>query len=311
MSTVADQPTAVVASDEPPPTQPVGLGRERHLLRTLRTAMRPLRQPLVAFAAVWLFIVVGAAIFAPLVATHDPLAQDLQAVFAGPSAKHWFGTDTLGRDIFSRMVYGGKTTLEASLEAVGISLVLGVPLGLLAGYIGGKWETASNAVFDSVLAVPGLILAVTIIAALGPSLFHAMLGVGIVFSPRVFRVTKAATRDVRSELFIEASHAIGCSRTRIVMKHVLPHVVSPLIVVVSLTLGTAVLAESGLSFLGLGIAAPAPSWGRMLLDAQQRTDLPYLIWIPGLALFFTIASFTFMGEAIREAIGARRKTDDG
>jgi ABC-type dipeptide/oligopeptide/nickel transport system permease subunit len=219
------------------------------------------------------------------------------------------GTDKLGRDVFSRMVYGARTSMLAALEAVSISIVLGLPFGLLAGYHGGRLDSLFSRTNEGIMSVPGITLALAVIAVLGPGIGNAMLAVGITFAPQVFRVTRAATIEIRETTFIEASRALGCSRFRIIFSHVLPNTFSPLLVVISVSLGLAVLVEGGLSFIGVGVTAPTPSWGSMLFEARQRLDLGYLVYAPGIVLTITIAAFTTLGDSIRDAIGVSRAGD--
>ena len=267
------------------------------------------RKPVPAIAAFVLLVVAIAAIFAPLIATHDPLKSELTSLYQGPSGDHLLGTDKLGRDVFSRMVYGARTSMLAALEAVAVSLLLGLPFGLIAGYFGGWLDRLFSRTNDGIMSIPGITLALAVIAVLGPGLGNAMLAAGITFAPQVFRVTRAATLEVRELTYIEASTALGCSRARVMFAHVLPNIVSPLLVVVSVSLGLAVLFEGGLSFIGVGVTAPTPSWGSMLFDARQRLDLGYLIYAPGIALTVTVAAFTTVGDAIRDALGVSRAGD--
>jgi peptide/nickel transport system permease protein len=267
---------------------------------------RLLHRPSAVIAALYLCILVIVAIAAPLIASHDPSATSLLARYQRPSGGHLLGTDQLGRDEFSRLVFGARTSLQASAISVAVSLALGVPLGLVAGYFGGLVDMILSRTIDALMSVPGLVLALGVIAVLGPDLNHAMLAIGIIFAPRVFRVMRASALEVRQTTFVEASEAIGCSRMRILTTHVLPNSLSPLLVVIAVSLGTAVLAEAGLSFLGLGVQPPTPSWGGMLADAKSRLDLKYLVLSPGLALTVTIAAFTSLGESLDLVTSSRR-----
>ncbi len=262
-------------------------------------------------AAIYLVLLVVVAILAPLVVPRDPAALDLTKVYKGPGDGGLLGTDNLGRDQLSRLIYGARTSLVASVEAVGISLLLGVPFGVVAGYRGGKLDTLFSRVNDALMSVPNLILALAMVAVLGPGLGNAMLAIGIVFTPRVFRVVRAAALEVRHNTFVEGLESVGLTRGRILVRHILPNVMSPLLVVVSVSFGNAVLAEAGLSFLGLGARPPTATWGGMLETALQRLDLTYLAVAPGVALFLTICAFTFVGDALRDALAARRSTDRG
>lgn len=271
---------------------------------------RALRSGTAVVSAATIAVLVVVAVFAGPLAPQDPYDTDLLAVYQPPRAGHLLGTDRLGRDILSRTVYGARTSLLAASEAVLVSLVLGVPLGLVAGYFKGWKDRALSLGNDAIMSVPGLIFALAIVAVLGAGLEYAMFAIGIVFTPRVFRVTRAAAADVGSQLFIEACRSLGYSRARIVLLHVLPNTLSPLIIVVSVSFATAVLSEAGLSFIGLGARPPTASWGGMLSDASLRLDLRYLVYPPGIALMITSAAFTFFGDAMRRALGSRRVVGD-
>ncbi|WP_244931502.1 ABC transporter permease [Nocardioides sp. W7] len=270
------------------------------------------REPLASVAALYLTVIVLTAIFAPVLATHDPDAQQLMQRFQPWSGEHWFGTDGYGRDVFSRLVFGTRVTLEAAAVAVGVSVLIGVSSGLLAGFRGGLLDSVLSRVFDGLMSIPGLILALTIVAVLGPGLTNAMAAIGLIFAPQFFRVTRAATHEVMGETFIESSISIGCKPSRVVFKHVLPNVVPAILVQVSVALGVAVSAEASLSFLGLGVEAPTASWGSMLSTAAQTMTLaPNLVWLPGILIFTVVLSFSLIGEGIRRSLVATgRKTSD-
>ncbi len=265
------------------------------------------RQPVVAIAAGYIVLVVLIAVFAPLLAPHDPYRSNFGSLLSGPSSDYLVGTDKLGRDQLSRLFFGARTSIVAALMVLLVSLGIGTPLGLLAGYLGGRVDNVLSRMVDGIMSVPGITLALAFIAVLGPGLRNGMLAIGIVTVPRFFRVVRASTIDTKHETFIEASVALGCSKPRIVLGHILPNITGPLLVQMSLTLGTAVLAEASLSFLGLGAQIPEASWGQMLTDAASRMDLAYLFWPPAIALVLTIGSFTILGDAIRDRLlGVRR-----
>jgi peptide/nickel transport system permease protein len=270
----------------------------RHRLRRVLRA-----KPLAAVAGGWLALFVLVATFAPLVAPHDPNKPDVLAAYKGPSRHHWLGTDDIGRDQLSRLVFGARTSVLAALEAIAISTVLGLTLGLLAGFFGGFLDSALGRINDALMSVPNLILALAVVAVLGPGLANAMLAIGIVFTPRTFRIMRATASEVRHQTFIEAAAVIGCKRSRVLLHHVLPNSLSPLVVLLSVSFGTAVLAESGLSFLGLGARPPAASWGGMLAAASRRLDLKYLLFAPGVALVLTVLACTVFADALNEALG--------
>ena len=248
------------------------------------------------------------ALTAPLIATHAPTAQDVDNTLAGPSALHLLGTDDLGRDVFSRMVHGAAATLYASGLAVGIAVGLGLPVGLLAGYLGGWVDDAISRCIDALLSFPSIVLAIAVTGALGIGLTNGMIAVGIVFSPQLARLVRARALVVRQELYVDASRCFGASTARILWRHVLPNTVQPVIVQVTLLLAAALLAEASLSFLGLGIQPPSPSWGSMLARAYQNMELaPEQMYAPGLAILLTALAFNTLGESLRVALDPTTK----
>lgn len=278
------------------------VSRRRRLLRTF------MRNKLAVVGAVYLLVLVLVAVFAPLIATYDPDQQDLMASLQKPSAEHYFGTDLFGRDAFSRVVYGTRVSLLAGLESVTIAVVLGTILGLLAGYMGRAVDTGLSFFSNTILSVPGLVFAIAVVTTLGPGLVNAMFAVGIIFTPRFFRLVRGSTRGLKSEPFITASVSIGCSTPRILFGHVLPNALPPLLIDISLVFGTSILTEAALSFLGLGVQPPTASWGSMLADAASRIDQSYLLWFPGGVLILTVLSFAFVADGLRDALGARRRS---
>lgn len=287
--------TEAVADDVPTP-------RSRRLLK------EALRRPSLVLSFLAVLLIVLLAIFSRFFAPYDPNALDLSAVFQGPGPEHLLGTDQTGRDQLSRLIFGAQTSLVAAVQAVAISLVLGVPTGLAAGYRGGAIDAIASRVNDALMSVPNLILALAMIAVLGRGLTNAMVAIGIIFAPRVFRVVRAAAISLKTQVFVEVLESVGASRLRIMLVHILPHTLSPLLVVISISLGNAVIAETSLSFLGLGVQPPTASWGDMLASAQNRLDLVYLMIPPGMAILFTVAAFTFLGDALRDLLGTRRES---
>lgn len=253
-----------------------------------------------------LFIIM--AVFAPLIAPYDPVATSWSAVRKAPSAAHWFGTDDLGRDIMSRIIYGTRASLSAGVISVSIAVVIGVPLGLLAGYIGGFIDALISRITDAMLACPALILAIALAAFLGPSLQNAMIAIGITATPLFIRLTRGQTLNVRVENYIEAAEAIGNSRLRIALRHVLPNVIPALLVQVTLSIAAAIIAEAALSFLGLGQQPPSPSWGSMLNSAQRfLVSAPWMAFWPGLSIFLVVMSFNLLGDGLRDALDPREQ----
>lgn len=272
----------------------------------LRRFLRRYRQERLAIAATVLLVLIAVvAIVAPALATHDPNDTDLLAKLAAPGDDgHLLGTDDLGRDAFSRLVYGTRVTVVAPFIAVGVALLLGLPTGLLAGFRGGVVDAVLGRVADALLALPGLVLAIAVVAARGPGTVNAMTAVGIAFAPRVFRVVRGATLGVRAETFIEASRAAGASSTRLIGAHVLPNILPPLIVQVSVMLGFAVLTEAGLSFLGIGVQPPDASWGVLLRRGFDHLQAaPHLSFPPGLMIMVLTLCFQFIGDGLRDSLG--------
>ena len=273
----------------------------------LRIVTRFTTSRLAVCGLVFLLLLVLCALFAAVLAPKDPNFQDLLNRLKGPSGAHWLGTDELGRDQLSRLIYGSRVSLIASVEVVAIAVGVGLPLGMIAGFLGGRIEGALTWLMDAFMSVPGLLLALTMISVLGRGLAKAMLVIGLLTIPRMFRVTRATTRDVRAEPFIEASEAIGCSTPRTLLSHVLPNVVPPLVVQIAVTAGVAVVAEATLSLLGLGVPPGTSSWGSMLTSAASNIRLaPFMIWGPGLMIMLTVLSFTLVGEGLSKALGTRR-----
>ncbi|GAA4482085.1 ABC transporter permease [Rhodococcus olei] len=264
-------------------------------------------RPAAVAAGVFVLLLVVAAVFASQLAPYDPYTQDLLDRLQPPSGEHWLGTDDYGRDVLSRLIFGVRISLAASLQAVATALVIGLPLGVIAGYRGGWVDTVSTRVMDALMSAPALVLAITIVAVLGSGVTNAMLAVGLVMAPRFYRVARASTMDVRGDTYIEASVALGCTTSRTIGRHILPNVMPPIVLVVSVSLGTAVAAEASLSFLGLGAKAPAASWGSMLSTAASNMQLaPYLVWPPGVMIFLTVLAFTYLGDGVRRALTRSR-----
>ncbi len=273
--------------------------------RVLRRLVRR-RGAMLGLAVVALFVVI--AILAPTVAPHDPLQTSWSEVRKPPSAAHPFGTDEIGRDVASRVVWGARASLLAGLVSVCISLSLGVPIGLLAGYVGGWIDGLISRMTDAMLACPFLILAIALAAFLGPSLTNAMIAIGISATPRFIRLTRGQVLAVKVEDYVEAARAVGNSHLRIALRHILPNIVAPLIVQATLAIAAAVIAEASLSFLGLGQQPPAPSWGSMLNTAKNYIDnAPWMAVWPGLSIFLLVLSFNLVGDGLRDALDPRHR----
>jgi len=267
---------------------------------------RLLRRGGAAVGVVVIAIVVLVAIFAPVVAPYDPLATSWSAIRKAPSAAHWFGTDEIGRDVLSRVIWGARASLLAGVVAALISLSIGVPVGLLAGYAGGRTDMLISRLTDAVLACPFLILAIALAAFLGPSLTNAMIAIGVSATPVFIRLTRGQTLAIKAEDFVLAARAIGNPPWRVAIVHVLPNVVPALIVQATLAIAAAVIAEASLSFLGLGQQPPAPSWGSMLNTAKNYMDnAPWMAIWPGLSIFLLVLSFNLVGDGLRDALDPR------
>jgi len=274
-----------------------------------RRAWRRLRQRRSALFGLGVVLVfIALALFAPWVAPQDPIATSWGAIRKAPSAEHWFGTDEIGRDVLSRLIWGARASLLAGVVSVSISLLLGVPIGLAAGFLGGAVDSVISRITDAFLACPFLILAIALAAFLGPSLANAMIAIGVSATPVFVRLTRAQVINVKVEDYIEAARAIGNWPLRIVLRHVLPNVTAPLIVQATLALAAAVIAEASLSFLGLGQQPPAPSWGSMLNTAKNYVDnAPWMAIWPGLSIFTLVLSFNLLGDGLRDALDPRQR----
>lgn len=281
------------------------------MTRSQRFRRRFARNRPAVIAVGFLLFVAVAAVFAPLLAPYQPDAIDATNVLDGPSGDHLLGTDDLGRDVLSRLLFGARTSLIAASLAVSIAVVIGVPAGLLAGYARGWWDVVLNKVSDTLMSLPPLLLALGVIAATGPGLVNAMAAVGVLFTPRMFRIVRSATFGVREETFVEAAISAGATSPRIIRRHILPNVLAPLTVEVSLLMSFALLAEASLSFLGLGVVPPDTSWGIMLGRAfREIYNAPSLIYWPGLAIALTTISFNLVGDGIRDAMGREIRRGD-
>ena len=275
--------------------QPVRLAVRRLLRR---------RAAVVGLAVVVFFIAL--AVVAPLVAPYDPVATDWRAVRKPPSDLHLFGTDELGRDVLARVIWGARASLMAGLVSVSIALAVAVPLGLLSGYFGGVVDGLLMRIIDAMLAIPFLVLAIALAAFLGPSLTNAMIAIGVVQTPIFTRLTRGQALAVKHENYIEAARAVGNPHRRILLRHILPNILAPILVQATLAIAAAIIAEASLSFLGLGQQPPAPSWGSMLNTASHfLSQAPWMAVWPGLAIFSLVLSFNLLGDGLRDALDPR------
>ncbi|HWD16687.1 MAG TPA: ABC transporter permease [Casimicrobiaceae bacterium] len=268
--------------------------------------VRLLHRPAAAFGLVVIALFVAMAIAAPLIAPYDPIGTSFSTVRKAPSAAHWFGTDEIGRDVLSRVIFGARASLAAGVVSVLISLAIGVPVGLLAGYAGGRTDMLISRITDALLACPFLILAIALAAFLGPSLSNAMIAIGISATPVFIRLTRGTTLAAKAEDYVLAARAIGNAPWRIAFRHVLPNIVPPLLVQATLAIAAAVIAEASLSFLGLGQQPPQPSWGSMLNTAKNYIDnAPWMAVWPGFSIFLLVLSFNLVGDGLRDALDPR------
>jgi ABC-type dipeptide/oligopeptide/nickel transport system permease subunit len=294
-----------------PVADPIGPPRDESSGRGRRRAWRRFWQsrlaiPCAVIAGLAILSAAGAGYLAP----SNPIRGELTDALRPPDGAHWLGTDDLGRDEVSRLIYGARVSLLAGMISVGIAASVGVPLGLTAGYVGGLVDEAVMRMVDAILAFPALVLALAISAALGPGLVSSMMAIGFVTIPAFARLTRGQVLAVRNLDFVESARAIGAGTSRILGIHVLPNALSPLIVQASLSIAFAILTEAGLSFLGLGVQPPTPSWGSMLLTGKNYlVTAPWLSLAPGLAIFATVISFNLLGDALEDALDPRRYVD--
>ncbi len=261
---------------------------------------------LIGLVIITLLIVV--AIFAPQIATHSPTDQSIIDRYQSPSSEHLLGTDELGRDIFSRIVYGSRITIQIGVITVGISMIVGVFLGAVAGFFGRWVDQIIMRLIDIMMAFPSILLAIALVAVLGKSLTNAMIAVGIVGVPHFARIVRSTVLSVKETEYIEASRVIGAKNGRILFSHVLPNCLAPIIVQATLTIGTAILDAAGLSFLGLGAQPPLPEWGAMLSDGRSALQTaPWVVMFPGFAILLVVLGFNLLGDGLRDALDPRLK----
>ena len=280
--------------------------------RTARLRSKPLRRFLrntpavVGLALLLIFSVL--AVFAPWLAPYAPAQASFDNLSQPPSATHWFGTDDLGRDILTRTLYGARVSLTAGVVSVALATLVGTALGMIAGFFGGWIDEIIMRFIDALLALPFLVLAIALAAVLGPNLRNAMLAIAIVTAPTFARIVRGEVLAQREREYVQAAHALGASGTRIILRHLLPNITSGLIVQITLAIATAVLAESTLSFLGLGVQPPTASWGAMLDSARGfLANGPWMAFFPGTAIFLTVLAFNLVGDGLREALDPRQQ----
>lgn len=268
------------------------------------------RYPLGAVGAVIMAVCVFAALFANYITVYDPLSTNAALSLARPSAQHWLGCDFMGRDVYSRIVYGARISLAVGLGATGLGLTCGVIIGLTSGYLGGWIDLAAQRLIDILQSLPLLVMALLMTASLGPSLRNTIIAISIALIPSSARVVRANTLSLREQPFVESAKAIGMSEVRIAFRHVLPNTLAPLIVLATAQLGATILIEAALSFLGLGVPEPHPSWGRMLSEsaAEYVRTAPWLVIFPGLAISLVVFGTNLFGDALRDMLDPRQRS---
>ncbi len=271
--------------------------------RRRRLRRRFVRRPMAVFGLVVATLAILVALLAPWMAPFDPARQDFDQVLARPGGAHVMGTDDLGRDVLSRVMFGARASIQAGVLSTVLALVVAVPLGLVAGYFRGWWDPIISRITDVLLSFPFLILAVGLAAILGPALTNATLALGISQIPGIIRIARGEVLGLREEDYVEAAIANGASDWVIIARHIFPNTVSPLLVQATVTIPNAIIGESLLSFLGLGVQPPIPSWGVMLASAQSFiAQAPWLALFPGLAIFLTTLSFNLLGDGLRDVL---------
>lgn len=267
-----------------------------------------MRHRLAVAGAVVIFLLILIALFAPLVANHNPNRVDLLAASSGPNSTHWLGTDDIGRDVFSRIVYGTRVSLSVGLVAVTIYVLIGTILGAISGYFGGWIDSTLQRLTDAVMCFPSLIIIIAAVAILGPSIVNVMIVIGLLTWPGICRLVRGQFLSLREREFVEAARAMGARPSRIIFRHLLPNAIAPITVAATFGVASAILTEAGLSFLGLGVQPPTASWGNMINTAQSAAvlqEMPWL-WVPaGIMIALAVLSINFVGDGLRDAIDPR------
>jgi peptide/nickel transport system permease protein len=270
---------------------------------TKKTFKRFLRRKASVLGGIIIIVFILVAIFGPFLVSRDPLAIDLQNTYQSPSGENWLGTDNLGRDTFTRLVYGARITLFISFTSVFIGTLLGLILGVVAGYYGGLIDSILMRVTDILLAFPGLLLAIAIVAILGSGVWNTMIAIAFYSIPYIARIVRGVVISIKELEYIQACEVIGCSDARTIIHHIIPNSMSQVIVNTTLNLGTAILTSSALSFLGLGVQPPHPEWGAMLSTAREvMRSTPVAALVPGFAITMVVLSFSLLGDGLRDAL---------
>ncbi|MBR0603866.1 ABC transporter permease [Bacillus safensis] len=293
------------AQKELEPPQPKD---ERPQSLILESMKQFFQHKLAVIGSVIVFLFLILAIFAPLIAPYGINEQSLGERFSAPSAAHWFGTDDFGRDIFSRVAHGARISLWVGFFSVLGSVILGTLLGLIAGYGGRVLDAVISRLFDILLAFPSILLAIAIVSILGPSLQNALIAIAIINVPTFGRLVRSKVLSIKQEEYVLAAKAVGMSHRRIVLRHILPNSMVPVIVQATLAIGTAIIEAAALGFLGLGAQAPSPEWGKMLADARPYlVQAPWTLFFPGIAIMLTVLGFNLMGDGLRDTLDPKMK----
>lgn len=268
------------------------------------------RRPLGAIAALIILTLIVVSALAPWLAPHDPFKINPAGLLKAPSLQNWMGTDEYGRDVMSRIIWGSRVSLLVGLMSVALGTTTGAVIGLITGYFGGKVDHIVQRIMDVLMAIPGLILALAMVAALGASIHNVVLALSLTIIPGASRVIRSSAVSLRESMFVDAARNLGYSNLRIIFRHIMPNCVAPYIIIATSALGSAILSEAGLSFLGLGTPPPSPSWGGMLSGSAQRfmTEAPWLAVFPGLAITLVVFGFSFLGDALRDLLDPRLRS---
>jgi peptide/nickel transport system permease protein len=282
--------------------------RQRLTLDTMAIFRQLTRHRLATVGLIILIPMFACAILAPLISPHNPVQPDLKSILASPSLSHPFGTDTLGRDVFSRVIYGSRVSLLVGFVSVGIATLLGLLLGALSGYYGGIVDEVIMRFVDLMMCFPTFFLILAVIALLEPSIWNIMIVIGLTNWMSIARLVRAEILSIKSKEYVLAAKAMGLSHLRIIFSHVLPNALSPVYVVATLGIGGAILTESALSFLGIGVQPPTPSWGNILTQAKDNIEVAWWLSLyPGLAIFLTVMGYNLLGEGLRDMFDPRRR----
>jgi len=290
--------------------EPTGTVTEKYSRTSLyKDAWKRLRRnKLAIFGISIVVLVIIVAIFAPLISPYDPIVRIKEDSLLGPSKTHLFGTDILGRDIFSRVVYGSRVSLLVGVVAVGISLIIGLVMGALSGYFGEIPDTIIMRFADIFFAFPYILGAIAIMTVLGPGIINIFIAIGILGWASIARIFRSSILSIKNKEYIEAARALGASNFRIIIKHIFPNSFAPIIVYGTMTVGTAIIVEAAISFLGLGVQPPKPAWGKMLAESLDYIDIaPWMMFFPGMAILITVLGFVLLGDGLRDAFDPKLK----